>query len=110
MVHNARFCNCSGSRRSLRFRVRGFFAFAPGALVNLFDLTTKLDEGQRYDALVSASSRRAAVEIAAEALPEGCFAVYIEAEDVTFHEGRDSWRVAIWFAHDSSQHERRRRS
>jgi hypothetical protein len=66
--------------------------------MNLGNLATKLDHDQRYDALVSATSRSAAVDIATEALPEGCTVVHVEAEDVAFQEGRDSWQVAIWFA------------
>ncbi len=66
--------------------------------MNLLDLTNELVHGRRYDALVSARPRRAAVEIAEEALPEGARAVYVEAEDVALHEGRDSWHVSIWFA------------
>lgn len=63
-----------------------------------FELARELDHELRYDSLVSASSRAEAVAIAAEALPAGCWMVYVEATDVAAREGRDSWHVAIWFA------------
>ena len=66
--------------------------------MDLLDVT-RLDDDQRYDALVSADSRGTAVAIAAEALPAECSVVYVEAEDVALQEGRNSWRVAIWFTH-----------
>jgi hypothetical protein len=66
--------------------------------MKVFELTPDLDHDKRYDALVSARSKQAAVEIAAEALPAGCSIVYVEASDVALREGKDSWHVAIWFA------------
>ena len=65
--------------------------------MNRIDLPAELNHDLRYDSLVSASSREAAVEIAAEALPAGCWMVYVEATDVAAQEGKDSWHVAIWF-------------
>jgi hypothetical protein len=57
-----------------------------------------LDDGLRYDSLVSAHSRKAAIDIAAEALPAGKSIVHVEARDVAQREGPDSWQVAIWFS------------
>jgi len=57
-----------------------------------------LNHDLRYDSLVSARSREAAIEIAAEALPAGMDIVHVEATDMAAHEGRDSWQVAIWFS------------
>jgi hypothetical protein len=61
-------------------------------------LAASLNHDLRYDALVSARSRTAAIEIAAEALPAGMQIVHVEAMDVAEQEGRDSWHVAIWFS------------
>lgn len=62
------------------------------------ELTTTFEQDKRFDALVSATSRREAVAIAAEAMPAECTMVYVEVADVALHEGKDSWQVAIWFA------------
>lgn len=66
--------------------------------MQLDEQTTTFDLGQRFDALVSATSPRAAVAIAAEAMPAACEMVYVEVADVAAHEGEHSWQVAIWFA------------
>lgn len=59
-----------------------------------------MEQGHRYDSLVSASSREEAIEIASEALPAGKQPSRIEAVDVSEREGRDSWLVTVWFAGD----------
>jgi hypothetical protein len=51
----------------------------------------------RYQALVSARTSDEAIEIAAEALPNGRKIVRAEAEDVAQREGKDSWLVTLWF-------------
>lgn len=56
------------------------------------------DDNQRYDLLISASSRDSAVAIAAEALPGGHAIQAIEVDDVAAREGPGSWQVAIWYS------------
>jgi hypothetical protein len=58
----------------------------------------ELNHHARYDSLVSAGTGQLAIEIAAEALPAGTHIVHVELADVSAHEGKDSWEVAIWFA------------
>ncbi len=52
----------------------------------------------RYEALVSATTREQAIEIASEALPAGARIARVHAEDVADREGKDSWLVTLWFA------------
>jgi hypothetical protein len=51
----------------------------------------------RYEALVSAKTREEAIEIASEAMSPEKQIVRVEAEDVSAHEGPDSWQVTLWF-------------
>jgi hypothetical protein len=51
----------------------------------------------KYEALVSARSREEAIELAAEGLGPDQRIVRSEAEDVSAHEGPDSYHVTLWF-------------
>lgn len=51
----------------------------------------------KYEVLVSARSPEEALEIAAEALGPEQRMVRSEVVDVSAEEGRDSYRVTLWF-------------
>ncbi len=50
-----------------------------------------------YEALVSASSREEAIEVASEGLRPDQRVVRVEVTDVSASEGPDSYRVTLWF-------------
>jgi hypothetical protein len=52
----------------------------------------------RYDALVHASSREQAIEIAAEATPKGRRVIASTAVDVADEHGPETWRVTLRFS------------
>lgn len=56
-----------------------------------------MSDEHRYEALVSAGSKAEALAIAVEGLPQGAHITLREAQDVSDLEGKDSWRVSIWF-------------
>ena len=56
-----------------------------------------MNDEHTYEALVSASSREEAIEIAAEGLGPNRRVVRVEVSDVSATEGPDSYRVTLWF-------------
>lgn len=57
-----------------------------------------MSDEQTYEVLVSASTEADAYAIAREALPIGAHIIRRETLDVSAREGKDSWRVSIWFS------------
>ena len=56
-----------------------------------------MNDEHTYEALVSASSRGEAIEIASEGLGPNRRVVRVEVSDVSETEGADSYRVTLWF-------------
>jgi hypothetical protein len=59
--------------------------------------TPSLSDDRRYTALVSARSPEEALDIASEALGPDQPILKTHVEDVSASEGRDSYRVSIWY-------------
>lgn len=57
-----------------------------------------MDEDRKYQVLVSAKTRDEAIEIASEAMSPDKTIERVLAEDVSAEEGKDSWRVTLWFS------------
>lgn len=56
-----------------------------------------MGEERKYRALVSATSRDEAIEIATEAMSERTHVLRAEVVDASTQEGPNSWWVTLWF-------------